>query len=920
MVAYHLLVKGFMNNYEDCWWAHGQRRDSGITQVHNPGSSTHRMNDMVHDIARPNFDWEQDREQVMNYDAKAFFKLLDEGSEPLWPGCTKQTTLSTVATLLNIKADHNMSHECFESLLKAIKSMLPDGEKLPDNYYFCKKMVKKLGLGYQKIDASPNDCKTKDNDKALLDMKDICKRPGLELYETPNDGYASNIARCVTSGKLQGMNSHDCHVFMERLMPLAFRDLLDKPIWDALTDLSRFFRDICSKTLNEKDMSILEKNIIEITYYFPDEVLTKANRVPRHDDGGNVELNGRLSVFGLPGHAYGKGKCIFLYEQELHAAHTYILFNCEEIDDFVRSYDDELKANQSSITDKDIQLNRDQNFALWPKDKALNDVSIPSNVQVLTMGPDRDQVCRNGYKVNGYDFHTKTYASGKRTTNTRVCIQGDCYNELGHAFYGELEEIIELSYKGTYGGQINLFKCHWFDSEKGIRVDRHGITDIDVHRSTYVNAPFVLPTQTLQVYYTPSPIRKRDRQPTDWQVGIRTPARTRVQLVDREFYQEEMLHRPPVINVDDNNELNRLVGGDEPDELDPKSLPVLVDSDTEEEELLTETDTDTESKEDDGYESPHDVQDDSESDNDVFFISAKKARLGLGTGLRQQLRGASTPLGHKDAVRVEFQKRYRWDDAHASIIQTIFWQKCAARTKDNLSKERQKALQNAQIDHPRQAEEYMHEYSPWWCAPTIWAGMCEQWKAESWVKRRRTAAVNRASGAPEGNKAPGTYKGSSISQLQHVAASEASSQGQPIHWLDVYVATCDGLPEAVQIVETYNTLMDECYPEGTSRPPIDQELWERASVVKKNYVKGQGRRRRPTISGTGSSGSQSTQSSYQPMPHTAADCVRAICRDRDLLHTLRVHLQSLDPDELADAVVTAAQQETDDEARLDDNA
>ena len=232
------------------------------------------------------------------------------------------------------------------------------------------------------------------------------------------------------------------------------------------------------------------------------------------------------------------------------------------------------------------------------------------------MGPDRDQVCRNGYKVNGYDFHTKTYAHGKRTTNTGVCVQGDCYNELGRAFYGELEEIIELSYKGTYGGQINLFKCRWFDSEKGIHVDRHGITDIDVHRSTYVNAPFVLLTQTLQVYYTPSPIRKRDRPPADWQVVIHTPARTRVQLVDGEFYQEEMLHRPPVINVDDNNELNQLVGGDEPDELDPESVPVLVDSDTEEEELLTETDTDNESKEDDGYESPHDVQDDSESDND----------------------------------------------------------------------------------------------------------------------------------------------------------------------------------------------------------------------------------------------------------------------------------------------------------------
>ncbi|XP_074327242.1 uncharacterized protein LOC141665158 [Apium graveolens] len=157
IVNYHLLVNGFMRNYEECWGAHGQRRDGGFT-VHNSSSSNnHRMNEMVHDIVGPDFDWEQAREQPMNSDAKNFFKLLDDGSEPLWDGCTKQSKLSAVATLLNIKADH-MSHECFESLLKAIKSMLPDSDKLPENYYYCKKMVKKLGIGYQKIDACPNDC------------------------------------------------------------------------------------------------------------------------------------------------------------------------------------------------------------------------------------------------------------------------------------------------------------------------------------------------------------------------------------------------------------------------------------------------------------------------------------------------------------------------------------------------------------------------------------------------------------------------------------------------------------------------------------------------------------------------------------------------------------------------------------------
>ena len=110
------------------------------------------MNVMVQDIVRPDFNWEQERDQpdfnweqerdqTTNFDAKAFFELLEHGNKPLWPCCTKQTTLSVVVMLLNIKANHNMSHECFESLLKAFKSMLPGCETLPNNFYFCKKMV-----------------------------------------------------------------------------------------------------------------------------------------------------------------------------------------------------------------------------------------------------------------------------------------------------------------------------------------------------------------------------------------------------------------------------------------------------------------------------------------------------------------------------------------------------------------------------------------------------------------------------------------------------------------------------------------------------------------------------------------------------------------------------------------------------------
>jgi len=62
------------------------------------------------------------------------------------------------------------------------------------------------------------------------------------------------------------MKSHDCHVFMQTLILLAFRDLLPKGIWDTLTEISHFFRDICSSKLNVEHIERLQTNIVETLY------------------------------------------------------------------------------------------------------------------------------------------------------------------------------------------------------------------------------------------------------------------------------------------------------------------------------------------------------------------------------------------------------------------------------------------------------------------------------------------------------------------------------------------------------------------------------------------------------------------------------------------------------------------------------
>ena len=59
--------------------------------------------------------------------------------------------------------------------------------------------------------------------------------------------------------KLFGMKSHDCHVFMQRLLLVAFHELLPQNVWKARTELSMFFKDLTSTIIKNDDMARLEE-------------------------------------------------------------------------------------------------------------------------------------------------------------------------------------------------------------------------------------------------------------------------------------------------------------------------------------------------------------------------------------------------------------------------------------------------------------------------------------------------------------------------------------------------------------------------------------------------------------------------------------------------------------------------------------
>jgi len=56
------------------------------------------------------------------------------------------------------------------------------------------------------------------------------------------------------------MKSHDCHVFIECLLPITF-SILPSHVLNPLIKISHFFKDLCSTTLRYDNLVTMEENI-----------------------------------------------------------------------------------------------------------------------------------------------------------------------------------------------------------------------------------------------------------------------------------------------------------------------------------------------------------------------------------------------------------------------------------------------------------------------------------------------------------------------------------------------------------------------------------------------------------------------------------------------------------------------------------
>jgi hypothetical protein len=189
----HLVCNGILENYDE-WVFQGDHsvKDTGSEEANSHSEEMHvNIDQLIEDVVGHLYD---DTTMVdsqiplkgPNLEAQWFYKQLEDSKKPLWTGC-ELSELTLFVLLFNVKTMNKWSDKSFDDLLEVLRMAIPDGKELPKNFYEAKKLISKFGLGYENIDACPNNCQLYWKEKKMMIFAQIVRLQGgrirnLSLY------------------------------------------------------------------------------------------------------------------------------------------------------------------------------------------------------------------------------------------------------------------------------------------------------------------------------------------------------------------------------------------------------------------------------------------------------------------------------------------------------------------------------------------------------------------------------------------------------------------------------------------------------------------------------------------------------------------------------------------------------------------
>ncbi|KAM3200037.1 hypothetical protein P3L10_032397 [Capsicum annuum] len=367
------------------------------------------------------------------------------------------------------------------------------------------------------------------------------------------DGFSSNISQCVNlkGHKISGLKSHDYHVLLQHILPLALHAGEAKivgPIhYRWMYPIERWLYFLKSLACPEGSIAegYLANECMTLCSRYLHRIDTKFNRPKQNYDGGLKNSNGGLSIFCQPGKTLGAKDLCELEANELEQAHIYILKNCDEVLPYLEEFTNMDIAHDLS----DAEWDRE--FIKWFKNRDVqlhkaDNSQFMEDLLSLSRGLTKYSTHCNGYIVNRYRFHAKDYDRSLRTQNCGIIVDSKNGedNEM-FDYYGVLTDVIELQF--IPDKRVILFQCNWFDVHdkiKGIKRDEYDYVSVNSSRFLKTNESFVLVDQASQVFYA------NDNSNKGWHVVKKTQPRDLYEVVKQMDDDVDDLESPSDV-VDD---------------------------------------------------------------------------------------------------------------------------------------------------------------------------------------------------------------------------------------------------------------------------------------------------------------------------------------------------------------------------------
>ncbi|XP_020271111.1 uncharacterized protein LOC109846297 [Asparagus officinalis] len=414
--------------------------------------------------------------------------------------------------------------------------------------------------------------KTKDNIKARLDLQAMGLKPELHPIQRGDklvmpaacytlsqeeqskfcrflkelkvpDGFSSNISQCVNlkERKILGLKSHDCHVLLQRLIPVSIRGLLPAKVCEPIIELSIFFTILCAKTLRVYELKQIDKKIpltlCKLERIFPPSIFDVMLHLVVHLSSEAI-LGGPVRFRWM----YPVERQLYTYKSYIRnrarpegsIAEGYIADECMTLCSmYLKGFETKFNRLERNYEDDNREYHKRQLSIFRHSGRALGAATtrylderewLQAHIYVLKncdeVQPhieDYNEFVReptNHYDDKDWDknfiewFQSLVYQSYREDEDllllSRGPIVGDGGDDGDIDYYGALVEVVELEYLD--GRKVVLFRCKWWDvhgkgKETALKEDKNGFISINCRHLLKTNDHFILAGQASQVFY-----------------------------------------------------------------------------------------------------------------------------------------------------------------------------------------------------------------------------------------------------------------------------------------------------------------------------------------------------------------------------------------------------------------------------------